>query len=299
MTTLTPPAAVTEAVRSLPVVVIGAGPVGLAAAAHLTDRGLPFLVLEAGPAAGASVSAWGHIRTFTPWRYIIDPTAEKLLAPTGWTLPGHPGAAHRSADGRALPRAAGRPPRPTGSATGTASSRCPGTVWTRAAARGREDRPFLVRVRDARRRGHRPARPRRHRRLGHLGRTATRSAPPDSRRPARRRPRDVLVGALPDVLGARPRTGSPAAPPWSSGAGHSAANTLLALARLAATSRAPASCGRSAAATRPGCTAAGSTTSSPPAAGSGTDLRALVESGAVELRHRVRDHRPRAVDGTP
>ncbi|WP_440074219.1 FAD-dependent oxidoreductase, partial [Streptosporangium sp. OZ121] len=31
-----------------PVVVIGAGPVGLAAAAHLATRGLDFLVLEAG-----------------------------------------------------------------------------------------------------------------------------------------------------------------------------------------------------------------------------------------------------------
>lgn len=39
----------------LPVVVIGAGPVGLAAAAHLTDRGLPFLVLEAGDDVGATI----------------------------------------------------------------------------------------------------------------------------------------------------------------------------------------------------------------------------------------------------
>ena len=39
----------------LPVVVIGAGPSGLAAAAHLLDRGLVPLVLEAGPSAGTSV----------------------------------------------------------------------------------------------------------------------------------------------------------------------------------------------------------------------------------------------------
>ena len=73
---------------ALPVVVIGAGPVGLAAAAHLADRGLPFVVLEAGREPGAAVLQWGHIRTFTPWRYLTDPTAEKLLAPTGWTRPG-------------------------------------------------------------------------------------------------------------------------------------------------------------------------------------------------------------------
>lgn len=57
--------------EDLPVVVIGAGPVGLAAAAHLADRELPFLVLEAGDEVGAAVSEWGHIRTFTPWRYIV------------------------------------------------------------------------------------------------------------------------------------------------------------------------------------------------------------------------------------
>src|SRR3954469_26048879 len=70
--------------RDLPVVVIGAGPVGLAAAAHLMDRGLEPLVFEAGPAVGAAIREWAHVRTFTPWRYIVDPVAEKLLTPTGW-----------------------------------------------------------------------------------------------------------------------------------------------------------------------------------------------------------------------
>ena len=72
---------------SLPVVVIGAGPVGLAAAAHLVDRGLDAVVLEAGDRPGAAMAQWGHIRTFTPWDHIVDPAAEKLLAPTGWTRP--------------------------------------------------------------------------------------------------------------------------------------------------------------------------------------------------------------------
>jgi cation diffusion facilitator CzcD-associated flavoprotein CzcO len=43
------PDAAPTARTGLPVVVIGAGPVGLAAAAHLLDRGLEPLVLEAGP----------------------------------------------------------------------------------------------------------------------------------------------------------------------------------------------------------------------------------------------------------
>ncbi|MEO5873970.1 MAG: NAD(P)-binding protein, partial [Streptosporangiaceae bacterium] len=41
-------AARTTPENRLPIVVIGAGPVGLAAAAHLVERGLDFLVLEAG-----------------------------------------------------------------------------------------------------------------------------------------------------------------------------------------------------------------------------------------------------------
>ncbi|WP_240138224.1 NAD(P)-binding domain-containing protein [Streptomyces sp. MUM 178J] len=70
-----------------PVVVIGAGPVGLAAAAHLIDRGIEPLVLEAGSAAGAAVREWSHVRLFSAWGEVIDPVAEKLLAPTGWVRP--------------------------------------------------------------------------------------------------------------------------------------------------------------------------------------------------------------------
>ncbi|GAB2991364.1 NAD(P)-binding domain-containing protein [Streptomyces pseudoechinosporeus] len=71
----------------LPVVVVGAGPIGLAAAAHLVERGLEPLVLEAGPSAGTAVRDWAHVRLFSPWSEVTDPAAEKLLAPTGWTRP--------------------------------------------------------------------------------------------------------------------------------------------------------------------------------------------------------------------
>ena len=54
---------------SWPDVVIGAGPVGLAAAAHLVARGLRPFVLEAGPRVGASMRSWGHVRMFSPWKY--------------------------------------------------------------------------------------------------------------------------------------------------------------------------------------------------------------------------------------
>ncbi|MFD6879684.1 MULTISPECIES: NAD(P)-binding domain-containing protein [unclassified Streptomyces] len=71
----------------LPVVVIGAGPIGLAAAAHLVDQGIEPLVLEAGPAVGSAVRDWSHVRLFSTWGEVVDPAAEKLLAPTGWVKP--------------------------------------------------------------------------------------------------------------------------------------------------------------------------------------------------------------------
>jgi thioredoxin reductase len=70
-----------------PVVIIGGGPVGLAAAAHVHARGLTPLVLERGAQVGASVAAWGHVRFFSPWRYSIDSASRALLEETGWTAP--------------------------------------------------------------------------------------------------------------------------------------------------------------------------------------------------------------------
>jgi thioredoxin reductase len=69
------------------VAIIGAGPVGLAAAAHALERGLKPLVLEAGDDVGSAVRQWGHVRMFSPWQYNIDRVAERLLARTGWNSP--------------------------------------------------------------------------------------------------------------------------------------------------------------------------------------------------------------------
>ena len=69
------------------VVIIGAGPVGLAAAAHALERGLKPLVLEAGPQVGHAVRQWGHVRMFSPWEYNVDRAAERLLVATGWNSP--------------------------------------------------------------------------------------------------------------------------------------------------------------------------------------------------------------------
>ncbi len=71
----------------LPVVVVGAGPVGLAAAAELVERGLEPLVLDKADRAGAAVAAWHHVRLFSPWSELVDPAAGRLLEPTGWERP--------------------------------------------------------------------------------------------------------------------------------------------------------------------------------------------------------------------
>jgi pyridine nucleotide-disulfide oxidoreductase len=69
------------------VAIIGAGPVGLAAAAHVMERGMTPIVLEAGPEAGHSVRQWRHVQLFSPWAYNVDKAAARLLAPTGWNSP--------------------------------------------------------------------------------------------------------------------------------------------------------------------------------------------------------------------
>src|SRR4051794_19469934 len=70
-----------------PVVIIGAGPIGLAGAAHAQSRGLDTIVLEAGASAGAAVGEWTHIRLFSPWAELVDSVAAALLAGSGWVAP--------------------------------------------------------------------------------------------------------------------------------------------------------------------------------------------------------------------
>lgn len=74
-------------VSELPVVVIGAGPQGLAAAAHLLERGLVPLVLESGAGPAQAVSEWGHVRLFSQWPELVDKAAARLLELRGWVAP--------------------------------------------------------------------------------------------------------------------------------------------------------------------------------------------------------------------
>jgi thioredoxin reductase len=232
--TTRPPGASAEPGRhqQLPVIVVGAGPVGLAAAAHLTERGLPALVLEAGARVGAAMREWGHIRTFTPWQYIVDPTAETLLAGQGWARP----SGRQSPTGaeiveqylEPLAAALGDVVR-TGSRVVAVSRR--GLDRSRSAGRG--ERPFVVRVAspdgsmedllaraviDASGTWHQ------HNPLGGSGLPALGEKQAAAA--------GFLVGPLPDVLG-RDRARFAGRSTLVVGMGHSAANTLVALAQLA------------------------------------------------------------------
>ena len=71
----------------LPVAVIGAGPVGLAAAARLIERGLRPAIFEKGARVGAAILDWGHVRVFSPWTYNVDAAARALLAEHGVDAP--------------------------------------------------------------------------------------------------------------------------------------------------------------------------------------------------------------------
>lgn len=73
--------------QDLPVAVIGAGPVGLAAAAHLVSRDIEPMVLEAGSTVGASVREWGHVRVFSTWDFNVDLVAARFLAAARWDAP--------------------------------------------------------------------------------------------------------------------------------------------------------------------------------------------------------------------
>ncbi len=70
--------------RPKTVAVLGGGPVGLAAAAHVLARGMQPVVLEAGPQVGHAVRQWSHVPLFSPWEYAIDKASERLLTATGW-----------------------------------------------------------------------------------------------------------------------------------------------------------------------------------------------------------------------
>jgi thioredoxin reductase len=131
----------------LPIAVIGGGPVGLAAAAHLIGRSLPVRVYEAGETVGANVRDWGHVRTFSPWRYNIDAAARRLLEASQWSEP-PPDVLPTGADICELylrPLAA-TPEMEAVIETRTRVTSVTKLSMDKVTSRGRADRPFLIQV---------------------------------------------------------------------------------------------------------------------------------------------------------
>lgn len=229
---LTPSAARTAPRTDLPIAIIGAGPIGLAAAAELHERGIDFVVLERGDSAAAAVHEWGHIRLFSGWSELVAPPARRLLEATGWTAPDAAAApfaselvSHYLAPLAAVPAIASRTR--TG-ATALAVTR-EGMDRTRSA--GRESRPFVIRVREQGRVTEVLAR-------AVIDASGTFSNPNSLGSNGLDvlgldETRHLVSAALPDVLGAE-RHLFESLHVVVVGAGHSAANTLLALAELEA-----------------------------------------------------------------
>jgi thioredoxin reductase len=266
-----------------PVVVIGAGPVGLAAAAHLAERGVKFTVLESGTEAGAAVREWGHVRVFSPWRYNIDPSARRLLEAEGWAAPDEEElpTGHELVDGylSALAKHPAIAPYLRYGHTVTAITRL---GFDRVRTAGREDAPFVLRVQAGEGEVRLTARAvidasgtwRSPNALGGDGLPATGEAVA--------RASGVITSALPDVLGAD-RGRFAGCRVLVAGAGHSATNTLLSLAQLAeqepGTTVAWAIRGRLGARVFGG----GEDDALPARGALGARLRELVDSGRVQL----------------
>ena len=133
------------------VAIIGAGPVGLAAAAHVLERGMSPIVLEAGPEAAHAIRQWRHVQLFSPWEYNVDKAAARLLAPTGWNSPdpqSYP-TGGELIDRYLAPLAARTPLRETirTSSRVTAISRA---GYDKAKTKGREQAPFEIRYQNGR-----------------------------------------------------------------------------------------------------------------------------------------------------
>ncbi len=222
-----------RALQSLPVAVIGGGPVGLAAAAHLLARGLPVKVYEAGPAAGSNLRDWGHVRVFTPWRYCVDAVATAPLRRQGWRLP----AADICPTGAELVSAYLEPLARTPELAAVIETGARVTAISRhgvdkVVTHGRETRPFVLAV--ASREGVRRDMARAV--IDASGTWTTPNPLGSSGLPAVGEAEfaDRIAYGVPDILG-RDRHIYAGRKTLVVGSGHSAANALLELAQLAET----------------------------------------------------------------
>ena len=229
---ITPRVTQNDRLATLPVAIVGAGPIGLAAAAHLVERGIDFVVLEAGGEVAASVRAWGHTRLFSPWRHLVDPASRRLLEARGWEHPDPDRAplGGELVDDYLAPLAALEQLAPR-IRYGVEVIGLAREGMDRTRTRGRAGVPFVVRLRD---------------RGGSVDEVTARAVIDASGTYTSPNPltssglellgmteiADRVTDALPDVLG-RDREFFAGRHTTVVGAGHSAANTLLALVELA------------------------------------------------------------------
>jgi len=228
---LTPRATAVARLATLPVAIIGAGPIGLAAAAHLLERGLDVLILESGDDVGASIRAWGHTPLFSPWKHLVDAASRRLLESTGWQLPSPDRAptGHEFVERYLAPLAETAELRPR-IRTGVEVLAVSREGMDRTRTRGRANVPFVVRTRTTAG-------------IEEIAARAVLDASGTYRSPnplsasgldllGMPEIADRVSNALPDVLG-RDRERFAGRHTTVVGAGHSAANTLLALVELA------------------------------------------------------------------
>jgi len=216
--------------RSKTVAILGAGPVGLAAAVHVLERGMEPVVLEAGPDAGHAVRQWGHVRMFSPWEYNIDKAAERLLAAAGWNSPApdqYPTGAELVA--QYLEPLATRTPLKDRIRTQSRVTSVGRLGFDKAKTKGRESAPFEVRYQN----GKGPESLCADAVIDATGTWFTPSPAGADGRPAIGEPelQDRIAYGMPDVLG-KDRARYAGKTVAVLGAGHSAVGTLIDLARL-------------------------------------------------------------------
>jgi hypothetical protein len=215
----------------LPVAVLGAGPVGLAAAAHLVARGYTPLVFEQGATAAANLNSYRHVRLFSPWQYNIDKEARRLLDAHGWTAPADEAlpTAGEVADAYLAPLAA-VPELAENVRYAHRVIQVTRAGFDKVKTRGREAAPFVVRT-------HSATGEEDHQVMAVIDATGTWSQPnPLGADGLPAQGEDAAAShidyGMPDVIGlARPRYAGRRV--LVVGAGHSAAASLLALAQLA------------------------------------------------------------------
>lgn len=271
----------TTSPQRLPVAVLGAGPIGLAAAAHLIERGFTPLVFEQGEFVGANLGTYRHVRLFSPWQYNVDRAARRMLQSAGWLAPADDAlpTAGELLDGYLLPLAR-LPQLAPQIFTSHRVLQVTRAGFDKVKTRGRESSPFVVRTEG-------PQGEQDHEVMAVLDATGTWSHP--NPLGANGLPALGENGAaacisygMPDVLGSE-RDAYAGRRVLVVGAGHSAAGSLLALAQLAdevpATQIVWAVRGKQLAKVFGGGEADGL-----PARGQlGTRLKALQESGRLEM----------------